>query len=266
MGWIDLSHGAGPRDRRRGDPHRIACQQVQARRHRRRRRACRLLPPLPAVRSRPRAVLHRGPGADVQRPRARRHADDGRLLRPRRRARGLRAEDAAEPATGRRRTAAVRRRHAVLAADALACRTGQGSRDRGARRARPRRRQARARDGRDRHRAESLARQGRRRETHGRGPVPFDVGRAHVRRSRGSLRPRHQHRLGGHRLVELPQIAQGRRRDGAGRHPGEDGTRRRDPARVPPPHAGWLDDRQSRAKRRRCSTSAAATASPATSS
>ena len=106
------------------------------------------------------AVLHPRQHADLRVDRPRRHAHLRRLLRPRRRRRGLRPADPGRARARRRRAAAVRRHHHLLAAAPLGRRAGQARRGRRPRRSRPHGRQDRPRDGRrgDRPVADAAAR------------------------------------------------------------------------------------------------------------
>ena len=108
---------------------------------------------------------------------------------------------------GRRRTAAVRRDHALLAAEALGCRPGQEGRHRRHGRARAHGRAARARARRRGHRAQPVAVQAGRRARAGRRPLLRDERPPDLPGPAPLVRPDHQHRRRGHRRRRVPVAA-----------------------------------------------------------
>ena len=112
--------------------------EVQARRHRSRRRHHRLLPPLRSLQSWRRAFLCRGLHPHLRRQRSRRRLHHhGRLFQQLRRRRALRSHRPRQSRPRRRRAAALRRHHHLFAAAPLERRPRQESRHRRPRRPRP---------------------------------------------------------------------------------------------------------------------------------
>jgi hypothetical protein len=111
MALHPVSRRAGPRDRRPRDGRRRRRDQVQGWRHGRRGLPRRFMPHLPGLPRGPGAILHRH-GDDLrQHGQASQRPDARRLRAEHRRDGGLRAPDARQSQSRRRRAAAVRGHH-----------------------------------------------------------------------------------------------------------------------------------------------------------
>ncbi len=115
-GNADLSPRSRPRDRRPRHGRRRRRHQVQGGRHRGHRRHRRFLPPVRPLPSRRGALLRSGRHAHLRRHRPRRRLHHhGRLLHQLCGGRALRPHGSRESRPGRRRPAALRRHHHLLA-------------------------------------------------------------------------------------------------------------------------------------------------------
>ena len=221
------------------------------RRHRRGQRHRRLLRRVRPLQERDGDLLRAGPDQHLRRHRpGRRQPHPRRLRRVPGRPPALRPQGAGRPRPGRRRAAALRRGHHLVAAAPLGGRPGQHGRRGRDRRPRPPRGQVRPRARRPRRRLHHLPGQAR----HDPRPRRRRGRRLHRRRADG--RPRPQPRLPPrHRLGDLPDgtadgDAEARRRDLLGRHPRRVRRRQHLPDGLAPPQPRQLRRRRHRGRPR----------------